>query len=130
MAAISWACSGLLMRYWRLRPIPTAAMVAGLSAIIYMPVYGLWLPSRIHEMPMNAVLLQSVYQGIVAPVCAGILYNHANHTIGPQKASLMLALVPGLTAIAAVPFLGEPLSAMAIGGVALVTVGAIWGTLK
>ncbi|HTH93614.1 MAG TPA: DMT family transporter [Rhodocyclaceae bacterium] len=128
--AVSWAIAGLLMRRWHLKPIPTVAMMNGLAAILYLPVYVLFLPSHLHEAPMNAVLLQGTYQGFVAAIIAGIFYNHANLTIGPQKASLMLALVPGITAIAAVPILGESLSALAIFGVLLITAGAILGAVK
>jgi drug/metabolite transporter (DMT)-like permease len=129
-AALVWAIAGLLMRRWRLRPIPTIAMMNGLSALLYLPIYVMWLPGHLAAAPADAILLQGVYQGIIAAVVAGACYNHANQTIGPQKASLMLALVPGITAVAAVPFLGESLSVMAIFGVVLVTVGAILGAVQ
>ncbi|HEY1181895.1 MAG TPA: DMT family transporter [Rhodocyclaceae bacterium] len=129
-AALSWAVAGLLMRRWHLKPVETTAMMVGLSALIYLPVYVLVIPSHLLAVPFNDVLLQAVYQGIVAACMAGIFYNHANHTIGPQKASLMLALVPGITAVAAVPILGESLSLLAICGVLLVTGGAILGAVQ
>ena len=45
-----------------------------------------------------------------------------------MKASLMLALVPGISALAAVPALGEDLGPATLLGVMLVTAGAIPGT--
>lgn len=130
VAALCWAVAGLLMRRWRLGPVDTAAMISGLSALLYLPVYVFWLPKQIAAVPFNALLLQGVYQGIVAATLAGMFYNYANHSIGPHKASLMLALVPGITAVAAVPLLGEPLTPLAICGVLLVTGGAVLGALQ
>lgn len=129
-AALSWAVAGLLMRRWQLKPIDTTAMMVGLSAVIYLPVYALFLPTHLFDVSFDAILLQGVYQGIIAATMAGIFYNHANHTIGPHKASLMLALVPGITAVAAVPLLGESLTTLAICGVTLVTFGAVLGATQ
>jgi drug/metabolite transporter (DMT)-like permease len=39
----------------------------------------------------------------------------------------MMAVVPGLSALAAVPVLGEPLSLLALAGLAAVTAGAVLG---
>ncbi len=129
-AAVSWAVAGLLMRRWHLKPIDTAAMMVGLSAILYLPIYILFIPKHLFDVSTGVLLLQGVYQGIIAATMAGIFYNHANHTIGPHKASLMLALVPGITAVAAVPMLGESLTALAICGVVLVTFGAVLGAIQ
>jgi drug/metabolite transporter (DMT)-like permease len=40
---------------------------------------------------------------------------------------MITALVPGLSALGAVVFLGEPLSVYLLGGLALVTVGILFG---
>ncbi|MBX9849787.1 MAG: DMT family transporter [Rhodocyclaceae bacterium] len=129
-AATAWAIAGLLMRRWQLKPIETTAMMVGLSALVYLPIYVLFLPKHLLLAPLGSVVLQGVYQGLVAATMAGIFYNYANHTIGPHKASLMLALVPGITAVAAVPMLGEALTPLAICGVVLVTFGAVLGATQ
>jgi drug/metabolite transporter (DMT)-like permease len=127
-AAICFAAFGLLLKRWRAAPLETVAGVAFVSMILYTPVYLLFLPKAIAVAPMSLIGLQCVYQGLIAASLASLLYAYANQTIGPAKASLMLALVPGLSALLAVPLLGEPLSPMTIVGVLLVTVGAILGT--
>lgn len=129
-AALSWAIAGLLMRRWQLKPVDTTAMMVCLSAMLYLPVYQFLLPKHLLQAPGDVILLQAVYQGIVAASMAGIFYNYANHTIGPHKASLMLALVPGVTAVAAVPILGESLTTLGICGVVLVTFGAVLGAVQ
>ncbi|MDD5296826.1 MAG: DMT family transporter [Rhodocyclaceae bacterium] len=124
-AAVSWAVFGLLMKHWHVRPLEATMGVAFFSALAYLPVYLLFLPKGIAVVPTRFLLLQCFYQGMAAPIGAGLLYAYANLSIGPMRASLMLALVPGLSSLAAVPLLGEPLSAFTIGGVVLVSLGAV-----
>lgn len=126
-AAACTALMGLLVRKWRVQPIEAMMGVAFFSAPIYLPVYWLFLPKAIGSAPASAVWLQVVYQGVIAAIVAGALYAYANLTIGPMKASLMLALVPALSAIAAGPLLGEQVGLAVWLGVALVTAGAVLG---
>lgn len=130
LAAVAWACTGLMMRHWRLPPLETAAMTASLAALLYLPVYGLFLPKHLLLVGEGLIILQAVYQGIVAAILAGVFYNYANQTIGPQQASLMLTLVPGITAVAAVSLLNEPLTPLILVGVVLVSAGALMGTRR
>ncbi|MHB1091422.1 EamA family transporter [Thiobacillus sp.] len=101
--------------------------MAVISMVCYTPVYLLFLPKAITTVPLAFVLWQGVYQGILAASIAGLLFAYAIHNIGPQRATLMLALVPGISAVAAVPLLGESLDAVTIAGVLLVTIGAVLG---
>jgi drug/metabolite transporter (DMT)-like permease len=96
--------------------------------LIYLPVYAVFLPKGIAAVATPFILLQCLYQGVIAASVAGLLYAYANQTIGPMKASLMLALVPGISALMAVPLLGETLGVTTILGVILVTCGAVLGT--
>ena len=127
-AATCFAAFGLLLKRWRAPPLETIAGIATVSMALYIPLYLLFLPKAIAAAPMPLILLQCLYQGLIAASIAGLLYTYANQTIGPLKASLMLALVPGLSAVAAVPLLGEPLGAITLVGVVLVTCGAVLGT--
>ena len=127
-ASICFATFGLLLKRWRVHPWETTVGVATFSMLIYLPVYVLFLPKGIATAAASLILLQCFYQGVIAASVAGLLYAYANQTIGPMKASLMLALVPGITALAAVPLLGEALGMTTLLGVILVTSGAVLGT--
>lgn len=129
-AAISWALAGLLMRKWHMQPVDTAVMTISISALLYLPVYALFLPKALQQVSMDLLLLQGFYQGVIAAIVAGMFYNYANHNIGPHRASLMLALVPGISALLAVPLLGETLSLVTLAGVVLVTMGAVLGATQ
>ncbi len=126
-SAGSFATFGLLMKRWHVRPVEATTGVSCISMLLYLPVYALLLPKALAAAPMSLLVLQGVYQGVIAASFAGLLYTYANMAIGPLKASLMLALVPGISALAAVPLLGEELDAATVAGVLLVTAGAILG---
>jgi drug/metabolite transporter (DMT)-like permease len=127
-AATCFASFGLLLKRWRAHPWETTVAVATISMLIYLPVYAVFLPKGIAAVATPFILLQCLYQGVIAASVAGLLYAYANQTIGPMKASLMLALVPGISALMAVPLLGETLGVTTILGVILVTCGAVLGT--
>lgn len=127
LAAICYASFGLLFKQWRVSPLDATIGIAVISMVCYTPVYLLALPKAITAVPLSFVLWQGLYQGILAASIAGLLFAYAIHHIGPQRATLMLAMVPGISAVAAVPLLGEPLDAVTIAGVVLVTIGAVLG---
>jgi drug/metabolite transporter (DMT)-like permease len=127
LAAICYASFGLLLKHWHVSPLEATIGIAVISMVCYTPVYLLFLPKAITTVPLSFVLLQGVYQGILAASIAGLLFAYAIHNIGPQRATLMLAMVPGISAVAAVPLLKESLDAVTIAGVVLVTIGAILG---
>lgn len=127
LAALCYASFGLLLKHWHVSPLDATIGIAVISMVCYTPVYLLFLPKAITTVPLSFVLLQGAYQGILAASIAGLLFAYAIHNIGPQRATLMLALVPGISAVAAVPLLREPLDAVTIAGVVLVTVGAVLG---
>lgn len=127
--ALCWGVFGVLLRKWHLRPFDAMAGLAVCSALLYLPVYWLWLPKAMFAVPLTQLILQGVYQGLVAAVGAGLLFAYASQTIGPIKAALMLALVPGISAVAAVPLLGEPINALILLGLVCVSLGAVLGAV-
>lgn len=127
LAALCYASFGLLLKHWHVSPLDATIGVAVISMACYTPVYLAFLPKAITAVPLSFVLVQGVYQGILAASIAALLFAYAIHNIGPQRATLMLALVPGVSAVAAVPLLGEALDAVTIAGVVLVTIGAALG---
>lgn len=125
IAALFWAVFGMLGRHWKVPPRSAIVGMAVISLVVYMPVYLLWLPKTIATAPMGEIVLQAVYQGIVAALLAGAMYTYACQTIGVYRASMTLAIVPGASAVGAWILLGEALTVTAIAGLALVSVGAL-----
>lgn len=60
-------------------------------------------------------------------VISGITFTYMVRHYGPVRSTMITALVPGLSALAAVAFLGEPLHWNLLVGLALVTAGILLG---
>lgn len=128
-ASLCWSCFGVLSNRWRLPPFGTAALVAVISSAMYLPIYLAAGVGHLQEAAPQDVLQQAVFQGIAIGVGSILAYSTAVAHIGPGATALAAASVPVLTAAGARIFLDEHLEAMAIGGLALVTLGITLGTL-
>jgi drug/metabolite transporter (DMT)-like permease len=128
-AALAWAIFGLLMRRWQVKPQFGILGIASFSALVFMPIYLLWLPSGIAAASWGEIALQCVYQGVIASMLAAGFYSYAVQKVGAGEASMMLALVPAFTAIGAYLILDEALGLTTIVGIVVVSIGALLGAL-
>jgi len=128
-AALSWAIFGILMRRWHIRPLLGICGIAFFAMLIYWPVYLFFLPKKLPLAGWEEITLQCVYQGIVAAMVAASLYSYANQKIGACQASMMLALVPAVSAIGAYFILAEQLTWTVILGIFVVSAGAVIGAM-
>lgn len=126
----SWAVFSILVRRWRITALQATVSIAVGCAPLYLPVWWLFLPSRLGEAAIGEVLFQAVYQGVLAMVVASLLFTRAIVALGPTTLSLFTSLVPALAALAAWPVLGETLGPGALAGVALVTAGMLYGVVR
>jgi drug/metabolite transporter (DMT)-like permease len=122
-----WATFTLLLRRYPVPPLTAAVSTTLGSAILYLPVWWFFLPSTLGQAPVAEIALQAIYQGVLVVFVAMLLYTFAVRSLGAQTVTLLMAIVPGLAALAAVPVLGEPLSMFTLAGLAAVTLGAMLG---
>ncbi len=125
-----WAVFTLLLRRYPMPPLTAAVSTTLGSAVLYLPVWWLFLPSTIYQAPPSEIAMQAVYQGVLVVFVAMMLYTFAVRCLGGQTVALMMAIVPGLSAVAAVPVLGEPLSVYTLAGLGAVTLGAVLGSRR
>ena len=123
----AWATFTLLLRRHPMPPLAATVATTLGSAAVYLPIWWLFLPSTMDVAPTGEILMQAVYQGVLVVFVAMLLYTFAVRHLGPQTVALLMAVVPGLSALAAVPVLGEPLSLLALAGLGAVTAGAVVG---
>lgn len=128
-AALCWATFGLLVRRWQIRPHHGIFGIATFASLIYLPIYFLLLPKGIYAAAWGDIVLQSVYQGIIAALLAAGMFSYAIHKIGACEASMMLALVPAFSAVGGYFILGEDLSLITIAGIVIVSIGALLGAI-
>lgn len=126
-SSIIWALYSILAKRSGLGPWETAIGSALLAALIYLPVYLLFLPKEILHAPVADIALQAIYQGVVVAVIAMFFYMAAMTRLGPARTGACMALVPALAGIGASLILGEALSAWLISGLLVTSTGAWLG---
>ncbi len=131
-AAACWAVYTVLMRRLGLHPIHATIAVTVFALWTLVPLYGwaLWLgvvPTGLHHAPWGDIWAQVLFQGLGSVVVSGISFNLMVTCFGPVKSTVITSVVPGLSALAAVVLLGEPLGAGLVLGIALVTLGIVLG---
>ncbi len=127
-AALCWGYYTILIRCQPITPWEATVGGAIVAAVLYLPVYLLFLPKAISAAPWHVLLLQSAYQGVLAIIIAMLLYMRAVTLIGPSGMGEFMALVPAIAGFAAVPLLGESVSLPLAIGLLLVSAGAYFGT--
>lgn len=131
-ASMSWALYGVLCRRWRVGAADATIAIALGCLVSAVPLYAAGVmaglvPSGLAQAPWREIVFQAVYQGGFAMLIAGFAFTQVVTTFGPVRTTMMTALVPSLAALAAVPLLGEPLGAAALGGLVCVTTGLLVG---
>ncbi len=110
-------------RLWGLTPMQAFVSVPLVNIVWFGPLYLFVLPKGIDRAAPFDVWLQALYQGL-GPGSLGVLcFMLAVRFIGPTATAAVLAGVPGVAALIAIPTIGEWPSQMAWAGLALVTAG-------
>lgn len=125
LSSVSWAIYSVLAARWGYSPWGLTCAIAFGSLLAYLPVYILWLPKALDAAPISVILLQGAYQGIFATILAMLTYLKAISILGAERCAPLLAMVPILIGLAAVPLLDEPLTGWLMSGLVLVSLGAI-----
>lgn len=124
LSSVCWAFYGVLAARWRYSPWVLTCAIAFMSAIVYLPIYWLLLPSELAAASLSMILVQGAFQGFSASILAMLTYLKALEFLGPERTSSTLALVPLVIGILAVPLLDEPLTPWLAAGIVFVSLGS------
>jgi len=130
IGAASWSLFGVLARKWNVSPLRSAAIVATFTFAIYTPIHLLFLPSGLLQASWEEITAQWIFQGLIVFMGSTIGYPRAVAALGATPTATAVAVVPAAVALIAWYGLGEPLSAIAAAGVALVVIGMIAGGIR
>lgn len=126
-SSLLWAIYTVLAKRSGLDAWSTAIGCALLAALMYLPVYVVFLPKAILLASIGDIALQGLYQGVVVAVIAMVFYMAAMTRIGPARTGACMAMVPALAGLGASLVLGEPLNGWLVAGLLTTSAGAWLG---
>ncbi len=131
-AAMCWSMYSVLARRHRLDAVRATIAVTAFACLSFVPVYTVLLATHavsghLLTAPLRELLFQTLYQGVGSVVISGIGFTKMIQYFGPVRSTMITAVVPGLSALGAVLLLGEPLYWNLAVGLALVTLGILFG---
>jgi drug/metabolite transporter (DMT)-like permease len=113
----------LQLRSWGVSALQAAAIVTVYSGLIVVP-WHLWsAPEPLWRVAPLELLWQTLWQGVLIGCVALIAFNHAISRLGAERSSAMIALVPVLSAILALLFLGEVPSTAEVAAILAISAG-------
>jgi drug/metabolite transporter (DMT)-like permease len=120
----------LQMRNWGIDAIQAAAIVTFYSALIVVP-WHLWSASTtLGQVGQFDLLWQVLWQGVLIGCIALVALNHAIARLGPERSIALVALVPALSAVLGLLFLGEVPSNAEIAAILAISAGVSIGVSR
>lgn len=101
------------------------AGVAIWAAIIFVPIYVLFLPKTLAHVQPVQLIAQVVFHGVFVVIVATLTYVEAIKRLGAFKTGSIVTLAPFIAAIIAVPLLNKPLSVAILCGLVGMGIGAL-----
>jgi drug/metabolite transporter (DMT)-like permease len=120
----------LQLRRLGIGAIQGAAIVTLYSALIVIPWHFWSATSTLWQVAPSELLWQVFWQGVLNGCIALVALNHAIARLGPERASALVALVPALSAVLALLFLGEIPSSTEIAAILAISVGVSIGASR
>jgi drug/metabolite transporter (DMT)-like permease len=106
-AGVLWAGYVVALRKARLDGLHAAAIAAVGSLIAYVPVYVVIFGTGLFDAPWHDLALQALVHGFLVAVISFFCIGRAVSILGASNGSAFAALAPAITAILAIPILGE-----------------------
>ncbi|HEX6840616.1 MAG TPA: DMT family transporter, partial [Stellaceae bacterium] len=123
---VAYGLFTVLVRRWRISPVPAIAAVNLLSAAAWLPPYLIGASSGLlARAPLAELVGQAIFQGVFVGGLGIILYAHAAKVLGATQTALLPALVPVFGVLLGAALLGEHPSSLQSIGIALVVIGLL-----
>lgn len=106
-SAGAWACYTVALRHARLEGLHAAGIAAVGALILYMPVYLFVEGTSLAKAPWHDLALQAFVQGLLTAIVSLVFYGRAVSILGASSGAAFAALSPAMTAVMAIPVLGE-----------------------
>jgi drug/metabolite transporter (DMT)-like permease len=106
-SALAWACYTVAMRRARLDGLHAAGIAAVGALVLYLPVYFFAEGASLAKAAWGDLALQAFVQGLLTAIASLVFYGRAVSILGASSGAAFAALSPAMTAVMAIPILGE-----------------------
>ncbi len=117
------------LRKWQPQIRQSIVAVPVVSALLYLPVWVILLPSELLRgdtfPPWPEIALQAGFQGVISSFIVVMLLTRATRSVNATTIAMFLAGAPALAVMFAIPLLGELPTALAWAGLAASTMGMV-----
>jgi drug/metabolite transporter (DMT)-like permease len=117
------------LRKWQPEILQTIVAVPVVSAVLYLPVWALFLPSDLLRgeafPPWPEIALQAGFQGVIASVIVVMLLTRATRSVGATTIAVFLSGAPALAVVFGIFLLDELPTLLAWAGLAVTTAGMV-----
>lgn len=115
VCAFCWAGYGILLKESGFSPWQVMCSTAIWSAILYLPIYTIFLLMGVgnlgfHGVALSHAIIQGAFHSVMVMIFATLTYSLAVERLGAFFAGGLASLAPFISALLAVPLLGEPLN--------------------
>ncbi len=124
-AAAMWAGYTMAFRRAGIGAWHAAALINVYSLLAFAPAYLFLLEPRLLTAPIREVAVQALVQGLLSGLVAMLAYGLAVARLGAAIAAAFGSLAPVITALVALPMLGEMPSGIEAMGIAAVSIGVV-----
>ena len=107
VAGLLWAGYTVVLQKAKLDGLHAAAIAAVGSLIAFVPVYAVISGTRLFDAPWQDIALQAFVHGFLVAVISFVCIGRAVRILGASSGSAFAALAPAITALLAIPILGE-----------------------
>lgn len=123
LAGLCFACFTIAQRRSGLGPWQATALVNVSSALLYAPVYFLWLQPGIFSAPLLELGAQVLAQGLFVAILGMYCYAQAVQRLGAPRAAMFGALAPALAVAIGMLVLQETPAGLTVAGIGMVMAG-------
>jgi drug/metabolite transporter (DMT)-like permease len=127
-AAGMTACYTVAIRSARIDGLHAAAIAAVASMVIYLPIYVAFIEDGLFRVAPADLVLQALFQGVLTAAVSLALYGRAIRILGASNAAAFVALGPSMSALMAIPALGEWPSRVTWVSILIITTGVYFAS--
>lgn len=129
VACLFWGIFTVLLRRWKFPPWHATLGVITATTVLFTPYYLTQLPHVFEGVSHGMIALQAFYQAIMAIAVQFVCYGKAVHILGATKMGALMAIVPLLASVFAIPLFGEQLTTGLIIALVCICAGTIVGNV-